>query len=507
MKRTFPALLALLLAVLACGSPAPTPSPDDDAAQWTPFSVGNFSVELPAWPQTASSDEQVIHNLSDGAATVWVKAWPYTPRLVADNVSKWADENRKAALIEKDVTPRKARLEFTLAGTLSAMRLGTLLVYCDAQSYEVTLGAPEKDFENYRYIVERIETSASCHTEDRSPQLTSGALGMMILPASTESESFEPAAYQQALALARKSGVQVSHYYLQWGDVEKSPRGYDWTVPDYIFEAQSLEDLQVSLVVSVIHTTVRGHIPSDLAGLSFDAPRFAGRLSDFLSALAARYAGQIRYLSIGNEVNDYFAGRRDEIDAYASAFDQARQAIHAVNPDLPVGIVFAYHDAETLNTLDVIRTLNRGDFIAFTFYLYNEGFHFTRDPALIGEYMDRMLDLAGDTPMAIVETGWSPASELDGSEEGQAEYVRQVFAALDERRERILFVSWFDMHDSRRQTCEQQALTFFEPGTEPGPAAMDAFVTFICYFGLRRADGTPKPGWDVWAQQAQEYYP
>ncbi|NOY99846.1 MAG: hypothetical protein GXP40_11725 [Chloroflexi bacterium] len=507
MKRTLPALLALLLAVLACGSPAPTPSPDDGAAQWTPFSVGNFSVELPAWPQTKSSDEQAIHNLSDGAATVWVKTWPYIPRLVADNVSKWAEGNKKATLLSEDVTPRKARLEFTLANTLNTMRLSTLLLYCDAQSYEVTLGALEKDFESYHDIVERIAASASCNTTDRPPQLTSGALGMVILPASTESDSFDPTAYQQALALARKSGVQVSHYYLQWGDIEKSPRVYDWTVTDYVFEAQSLEGFQVSVVVNVIHTTVRGRIPSDLAGLPFDDPRFVERLDAFLAAFAGRYAGRIHYLSIGNEVNNYFAAHPDEVQAYAAAFDQARQTVRAVDPGLPVGIVFAYHDAETSGTLDIVRTLNRGDFIAFTLYLYNEGFHFTRDPALIGEYMDRMLDLAGGTPVAIVETGWSTAPELDGSEQGQAEYVRQVFAALAERRERIRFVSWFVLHDSRRETCEDNALTFFEPGTEPDPAAMDAFVTFICYFGLRRADGTPKPGWDVWVQQAREYYP
>jgi hypothetical protein len=35
---------------------------------------------------------------------------------------------------------------------------------------------------------------------------------------------------------------------------------------------------------------------------------------------------------------------------------------------------------------------------------------------------------------------------------------------------------------------------------------MDAFVTFICYFGLRQSDGNPKQAWEVWVQQAEEYY-
>jgi hypothetical protein len=97
---------------------------------------------------------------------------------------------------------------------------------------------------------------------------------------------------------------------------------------------------------------------------------------------------------------------------------------------------------------------------------------------------------------------------LDGSEEDQAEYVRQFFAALSERQEKIRFVSWFVLHDSKRETCESDALTFFEPGTEPDPdsPSMQAFVTFICYFGLRHADGEPKQAWDVWVQEAREYY-
>ena len=48
------------------------------------------------------------------------------------------------------------------------------------------------------------------------------------------------------------------------------------------------------------------------------------------------------------------------------------------------------------------------------------------------------------------------------------------------------------MHNSQRDFCAQQALTFFESGTEPGPEFMELFVSFLCYFGLREADGTPK---------------
>jgi len=458
------------------------------------------------WKEEPSTDEQVIHAVGDGTASLWIKSWPLIPSIVAESVSEWVAENEKVSLLEEYGDAEKVYLELAVTEVFNVMRLSSHLLYCDAKTYEITGVALENDFKQYEILFRQAQDSAVCDNSDRAQQLDTGALGMIVIPATVDGDNFNPSAYQEALALARDSGVQVSHYYFHWGDFEVEPGIYDWTVPDYIVEANALEGLQLSIVVSIIHTSVRGRIPDDLVDLSFDDPIFIQRLSDFLSAFADRYAGRLHYLSIGNEVNNYFANHREEIPAYASAFEHTRNAIHAVNPDLPIGIVFAYHDAETLSTTDIIQELNRGDYVAYTMYLYNQGFHFRRDPAEIGSYLDRMTTLAGDTPVIIVETGWSTALELDGSEEGQAEYVRQLFAALSERREKIRFVSWFVMHDPKPESCERDALTFFEPGTEPDQTFMQAFTTFICYFGLRKSDGTPKLAWDVWVHEAQDYY-
>jgi hypothetical protein len=507
IKRLLLTFLALTLAPLACGQPGSKDAVSPSVTSWSSFSEGDFSVDLPTnWQGEDSSDDQVIYAVSDGTGSLWIKTWPLIPSLVAKSVRDWVAGNEQGALLHESGNPERMHLELALTENRNVLRLSTELIYCDAKAYEVTGVAPEKDFNPYTPIFERTHASAICAPPERYPQLDSGALGMIVIPPNVEGDNFNPTAYQESLATARRSGVQVSHYYFHWGDIEKDPHSYDWEVPDYIVEANTLEGLQLSIVVSIIHTTVRGRIPNDLVGLSFDDPVFVQRLSDFLAAFAERYAGRLHYLAIGNEVNNYFANHRDQLPAYAYCFKQTRKAIHAVNPDLPVGIVLAYHDAETLNTIDVIQRLNLGDYIAYTIYLYNQGFHFRRDPAEIRDYLDRMLTLAGATPMVITETGWSTAHELDGSEEGQVEYVRHLFAALSERRDEIRFVSWFVLHDSQRSTCESDALTFFEPGTEPDQDSMQAFITFICYFGLRYADGRPKQAWDVWVQQAEAYY-
>jgi hypothetical protein len=504
MKRPLLILLALLLTTLACGQPA---SNEAQTNEWESFTTGGLNLDLPAtWEEEDSDDEQVIYTISNGSASLWIKSWHLIPSIVAGSVREWAEGNEKAALLNETGDAERVHLELALTENLNTLRLSTLLIYCDAKAYEITGVAAEKNFEQYTALFEQVHQSANCLSVEPYPKLDSGALGMIILPPVVNGDGFNPTAYQEALALARKSGVQVSHYYFHWGDIEKEPGIYDWTVPDYIVEANALEDLELSIVISVIHTSVRGRIPDDLVGLAFDDPLFVERLSSFFAAVAERYEGQLDYLSVGNEVNNYFASRRDEIPAYITAFDETRNAIRAVNPDLPVGIIFAYHDAETLDAIDIVQQLNRGDYIAYTMYLYNEGFHFRRDPAEIGEYLDRMVALAGDTPVVITETGWSTATLLEGSEEGQAEYTRQLFAALDERRDKIGFVSWFALHDPKPESCAEDIYLFFEPGTEPAGEFMEAFETFICYFGLRQSGGAPKEAWDVWVEEAEAYY-
>jgi hypothetical protein len=36
-------------------------------------------------------------------------------------------------------------------------------------------------------------------------------------------------------------------------------------------------------------------------------------------------------------------------------------------------------------------------------------------------------------------------------------------------------------------------------------ADMETFVSFLCYFGLREVDGSPKPAWGIWTDLAEQW--
>lgn len=56
------------------------------------------------------------------------------------------------------------------------------------------------------------------------------------------------------------------------------------------------------------------------------------------------------------------------------------------------------------------------------------------------------LEEGAEKKVVIVETAWSSAGPR-GSEERQARYVEELSGVLDQRGERVLFLSWFVLYD------------------------------------------------------------
>jgi hypothetical protein len=142
-----------------------------------------------------------------------------------------------------------------------------------------------------------------------------------------------------------------------------------------------------------------------------------------------------------------------------------------------------------------------------TLYIYNPGFLFDREPTELEGYLAQILDLAGDTPVALAEIGWNTAGSLEGNQGDQALFVREIFRLLAKHRERIEFFSWFALHDHLLENSYESALSFIphRPDLAEDEAFMTVFVDFLNYMGLREMDGTPKEAWGVFQEEAQGY--
>ncbi len=494
-------ILWLLLLALFLGGCEESPGDLSTATPtaWTTQRDGYFQVEVPDWPEADPEDPETILFLTQEGFFAVVNRYPSLPEIFSEEFKKFIEREQEAYLVVEDTFQGQPFFEFTTRSNNQTTRLQAVLQYCQGYTYAVVVGGPESV--SMTPLYEHVLASASCQDPVQVPDLQTGKIGMIVNPQEDDILNY----YQPGLRLAKENGVQVVHTYLDWETIEESPGEYNWDFQDYLMGYRIEEGFEISAAVNVIHTAVRGPVPEDLQGLPFDDPEFIDRFTSFILALLDRYP--LQYLSIGNEVNDYFVNHREEIPAYQTFFDAVYQAVKKQHPDVQVAMTFAYHDAEAMDALDIIEQLDRGDFLPLTFYLYGPGFVFDRDPQALEGYLERMLELADGKPLAVVEIGWNTAESLQGNQEDQAEFVREAFRLLAENREQIEFLCWFSLHDRDLENSYQAALSFIphRPDLVEDEEFMAMFVDFLNYLGLREADGAPKQAWYAFQEEAERY--
>ena len=498
--RSVSYLVLIVFLISSCGgAELPTQQPTPESHSFEFFRDGYYQALLPDWDEIEDLDQDALYTVMKEGQFISINRYQNLPEIFADQFLAYIEEDPNAYLVQQDELEGRPFFEFTTREDNQTMRLQAVLDYCQGQTYALVAGG--RDTVQNADLFQQVLISARCMDEYQVPDLETGKIGLMVNPAGDDFWT----GYYPALRLAKENGVQVLHSYLQWGEVEKEPGERIWDWHDALMGYRFHEGFEVSLAVNVIHTALRGSMPEDLRNKSFDDPEFIQRFTDFILEVVERYP--VQYLSIGNEVNDYFVNHRNEISAYKTFFLAVKDALKESHPDLMVGMTFAYHDAETSNSIDIIQELNVGDFLPVTLYLYSPGFKFDRDPAELESYLERILSLAGDKPLAIVELGWNTAESLSGTQEDQEEFVRETFRLLALHREQIEFISWFDLHDSKLENAYQSALTFIPKDSHliQDEEFMAVFVDFLNYLGLLENDGTPKLAWFAFQEESSLY--
>lgn len=337
--------------------------------------------------------------------------------------------------------------------------------------------------------------------EEKEPlhTLTTGKLGLWINPKHADMKY-----YDEALETAREAHIQIAHLYVQWGLVEKSSGEYDWSIPDYILGKFKKNGFEAVVVIPLIFTTKLDVMPRDVSFKRFSDPEFVNRFVQFTQTFMNRYQDTVKYLVIGNEIDIYFHAHPDQ----ASDFRTLVEAVADAH-DVVVGTEFAIHSVVQNKCESLARKALAGDMVFFTFYPMEGNFSFGGDPKKVDKYFTAMFDLAGNRKIAVVETSWSSSQLLESSEETQAAYVREIFRILKENRERIEFLMWINLYDSTPEEC-RKAVEFFVVGVDDDvpqdTETVARFSSFMCFLGLKRTDGTPKPAWYEWVEQAEAYY-
>jgi hypothetical protein len=224
---------------------------------------------------------------------------------------------------------------------------------------------------------------------------------------------------------------------------------------------------------------------------AFDDPVMIQRFNQLLDTLHARMpAASIRYLLIGNEVDNYFSQHPVEWPAYTSFCKAARTHARALwGNQLLVGAETTLGAAIAADH-QAIDNLHAGmDMVCLTYYPLDNNFRM--EPAsqadadfttLLGRYPGR--------PVLMQEVGYATGSVCSGSDSAQVSFVKNMFQLWDRHADQMIYVAFLWLNDL--SDAQSQAVTASYGLT--GTSVEITFTAYIRSLGLCDWQGVPKPG-------------
>jgi hypothetical protein len=456
-----------------------------------------FTISYPDWVEASTPDDPanlVTMIREDGLCSFQLNAVNVPVDWYTESVKEYVIEEGGRVIEEEPLIYEILVNNYTFLSK-------TRSVICDDKNYFVFFFCLNSTFDDE--TAELVFDSMNCEKNWTINKRDNKKLGMIISPANGSVIS----SYYEAYNKARNSGVQLHHHYVVWGAVANKTREYDWSIQDFIMDTVRYKGLDVTAVFNVIHTSIIGELPGDVVFTNWTDQEFINEFTSFVLDYIERYEDSIDYVEIGNEVDIYFNTRPDEVQDYRIFYEEVYNAIKEEYPNVKVGTVMAYHEVRKNNNEWIYSNLSLGDFDAFTLYVYSPGFLFDKDPSEMITYLEEIEELTGNRSYAIEEYGWNPSPQLEGNEEDQALAVDYFFNYLESAPDRLEFMNYFMLHDGTHEECVEQAKSFFLPDDPiiENEKYMDPFVDFICYLGLIKTDGTPRPAWNTWVNRSSEY--
>lgn len=277
----------------------------------------------------------------------------------------------------------------------------------------------------------------------------------------------------------------------KWSELEPQKGKYNLKTlaEDFAFNAR--EGRKVLFSLHLINT-VRRELPPDLNDVEWDDPALLARYEMFLEAMAQAGMTAPKYMSLGNEVDIYFEKHPDEVKAYLKFYHRAVVATQKVFPNTRIGITVTYEGLPKQRGELVQQMVDASEVAIFTYYPV---FDLKPQPVEnVGANLDAILKIAGNKNVLLQEAGYPSGEGIGSSAEKQAFFYRALLGGIKQRGQ-IKFASLFLLHDFEKKVCDDMIVYY---GFEKAPQRpKEKFRDFLCSLGVKNADGTPKPAWDV----------
>ncbi len=299
----------------------------------------------------------------------------------------------------------------------------------------------------------------------------------------------DPAGYKKA---ASEAGINFVHRAPTWNTLETSEGSYDFSDIQTYANLATQNNAKMNLVFRPIDTGNRSMI-EPYKSMTFDDPKMAAAIIKMFKAMPQSIKTQVKFLTIGNEIDSYFGSHTGEIEAYATLLRNIIPELRKEFPYAQIAVNTTYGgNSFVKNNMKSIT--DQTDVHSVTYYHINGDFS-VKDPGNIGGVIQDMIKAAGAKKLLIQEIGMPSSSVNGSSEEKQALFVHNVFKTLRKNQTRIAGVTYLWMND-----LPQSLVDFFG---EYYKLPDNRFKEFLASLGIFTKEGTPKLAWAAFKEEAR----
>ncbi len=289
--------------------------------------------------------------------------------------------------------------------------------------------------------------------------------------------------YEVAFGEAKAAGIQFVELAQQWDEVELSPGTFKSPFLKIANEFYPASNTSLVLSINPIDTS-RPRVPKHLVGKPFDSVEVIREFNVFVDFVFAGLPNaKIIAVSIGNEVDGWLADDAEEWSQYTRFVEAVSKHIKAIHPGIPIGVKTTWRAIVNTHKRE-IEAMNRvADAIMVTYYPLNDDFT-VRPPTVVGTELSQLVQIAGNKPVFLLETGYPSGINNLSSEQQQAEFIEAVFAAWDQHTDLIQMINFVWLCDMSKADVKSM--------TEYYALNIPAFESFLATLGLKTHKGKDK---------------
>jgi hypothetical protein len=303
--------------------------------------------------------------------------------------------------------------------------------------------------------------------------------------------------YATAFTEAQRVGLQDNVLSFDWRDLETKPGEFK-PETNFLRIANAWyppKKVPVHLMIRPIHTNQDAR-PDHLKGKPFDD---RGVIASFNALLDWAFAQcpdlEVPSLSIGSESNLWLGDDEARWKQFGTFLKETAAHARKIRPRTLVAseatlAAFTGKNAPRLKALVACC-----DVVGCSDYPLNEDGS-VKDPSAVRETIKVACAFAGDKPVYFYQLGYPSGAGCGSSEDKQATFVRELFAAWDAHAKAVPFINVTWMDDIPAAAVEGYT-KYYHFDTK-------AFRDFLGTLGMRNEGGKPKAAWAALAEETKK---